>query len=274
MNIKKLWRRFSAATWLAALLLVFSGPAAARPAFIAIIIDDLGNQLAAGRRTIALDAPLACAVMPYTAYGKVLAVEAHAAGKEVLLHLPMQPMQMNRIAGPGEISLDNGAAQLRQILHRNLASVPHAVGVNNHMGSLITRHPGHMRWLMDALAEHGGLFFVDSRTTEASVAYTIARETGLPTANRDVFLDDDPAPAAVAAQFETLRRRAMQRGYAIGIGHPYPATLEMLERELPALAASDAFEVVPVSRIIEMLQSGELPARAAPGLTAANRGSD
>lgn len=274
MNVRTLLRRFSAATWLAALLLGFSAPASARPALIAIIIDDLGNQLVAGRRTIALDAPLACAVMPYTAYGKLLASEAHAAGKEVMLHLPMQPMQMNRIAGPGEISLDNGASQLRQILDHNLASVPHAVGVNNHMGSLITRHPGHMHWLMDALAERGNLFFIDSRTTEATVAYTVAREAGLPAASRDVFLDDDPSPAAVAAQFDKLRRQALQRGYAIGIGHPYPATLELLERELPVLAASDAFQVVPVSRIIELLESGVLPSRPAPGLTAANFGSD
>ena len=274
MNARKLLRHCKAATWAAALLLGFSAPAAGQPALIAIIIDDLGNQLAAGRRIIALDAPLACAVMPYTAYGEVLAAEAHAAGKEVMLHLPMQPMQMNRIAGPGEISLDNGAAQLRQILHQDLASVPHVVGVNNHMGSLITRHPGHMRWLMDALAERGGLFFVDSRTTEASVAYTIAREAGLPAVSRDVFLDDDPSPAAVAAQFDKLRSQALRRGYAIGIGHPYPATLELLERELTVLANSDAFEIVPVSRIIELLEAGALPSRPAPGLTAANVGSD
>jgi len=271
MNVINQLRRCRVAAWLTALLLGFSAPVGAQPALIAIIIDDIGNQLAAGRRVVALDAPLACSVMPYTVYGKVLAREAHAAGKEVMLHLPMQPMQMHRIAGPGEISLDNGAAQLRHILDQDLASVPHVVGVNNHMGSLITRHPGHMRWLMDALAERGGLFFVDSRTTEASVAYSIAREAGLPAASRDVFLDDDPSPAAVAAQFEKLRRKALQQGYAIGIGHPYPATLELLETALPELAADPAFRIVPVSRIVALLDSGAL---TSPGLTALNRADD
>jgi polysaccharide deacetylase 2 family uncharacterized protein YibQ len=229
-----------------------------QPALIAIIIDDLGNQLGAGRRAIALEAPLVCAVMPHTAFGRTLAREAHAAGKEVMMHLPMQPMQMERIAGPGEISLENNMAQLRRILDNDLEAVPHAVGINNHMGSLITRHPGHMRWLMEALAARGDLFFVDSFTTSASVAYEAALETGVPAARRHVFLDDDPAPEKIAAQFEQLKRQALSRGYAIGIGHPYDATLNMLEKVLPELQRNGKFELVPVSHIVEQLEAGEL----------------
>ena len=234
------------------------GDATRPPALIAIIIDDLGNQLGAGRRTISLDAPVACAVMPHTSYGNLLAREAHAAGKEVMLHMPMQPMQMDRIAGPGEISLENGVQQVRHILERNLMTVPHAVGINNHMGSLITRHPGHMRWLMQAMRERGDLFFVDSMTTSSSVAYAMAIEGGVPAARRHVFLDDDPSPAAVAAQFARLLEQAKQRGYAIGIGHPYPATLDVLETGFAAVQADTAFRVVPVSRIVALLESGEL----------------
>ncbi len=228
------------------------------PALIAIIIDDLGNQLSAGRRAVALEAPLACAVIPHTAFGRTLAREAHAAGKEVMLHLPMQPMQMERIAGPGEISLENSMEQLHRILYHDLDAVPHVVGINNHMGSLITRHPGHMRWLMEALAARGDLFFVDSFTTAASVAYEVALERGVPAARRHVFLDDDPAAANVAAQFAHLKQQALKRGYAIGIGHPYPATLDILERELPALERGGKFRVVPVGQIIQQLASGEL----------------
>lgn len=234
------------------------------PALVAIIIDDLGNQLRAGRRAIALDAPVACAVMPHTTYGALLAGEAHSAGKEVMLHLPMQPMQMERIAGPGEISLENGAQQVQHILERNLSAVPHVVGVNNHMGSLITRHPGHMRWLMQALQKRGDLFFVDSMTTSSSVAYAMALEGGVPAARRHVFLDDDPSPAAVAAQFDRLLREAQKRGFAIGIGHPYPATLDVLEPALARLQADPRFELVPVSRIVAMLEAGELQ-RERPG---------
>ncbi len=233
--------------------------AADRPALISIIIDDLGNQLLAGRRTIALAAPVACAVMPHTAHGSRLAREAHAAGKEVMLHLPMQPVDMQRIAGPGEVSLDNGAAELRAILTTNLADIPHVIGVNNHMGSLITRHPGHMEWLMAELQRVGGLFFVDSVTTPSSVAYDVALEHGVPAARRHVFLDSDPAPAAIAAQFERLRQHALRGGYAIGIGHPYPETFAFLETALPALQAEGLIEIVPISRIMQLLDAGELP---------------
>ena len=228
------------------------------PALVAIIIDDLGNQLKAGRRAIALDAPLAYAVMPHTAYGARLASEVHAAGKEVMLHLPMQPTQMERIAGPGEISLENSIRQLRHIVATDLNSVPHVVGVNNHMGSLITRHPGHMRWLMDELAARGDLFFVDSVTTPASVAYAAALESGVPAARRHVFLDGDPDAAQIEVQFERLLQQARGRGYAIGIAHPYTSTLEFLEGALPQLQQSPEFRLVPVSRIVAELGNGKL----------------
>lgn len=232
--------------------------AAGQPALVAIIIDDLGNQLGTGRRTIALDAPLACAVMPHTAYGARLAAEAHAAGKEVMLHLPMQPTQMDRIAGPGEISLENSIRQLRDIVASDLSAVPHAIGVNNHMGSLITRHPGHMRWLMDELAARGDLFFVDSMTTPGSVAYAAALERGVPAARRHVFLDDDPDTQQIELQFERLLQQARERGFAIGIGHPYASTLDFLEQALPQLQQNPAFKLVPVSYVVAELSSGQL----------------
>src|SRR5690606_23829095 len=109
----------------------------------------------------------------------------------------------------------------------NLAAVPHVRGVNNHMGSLITRHPGHMTWLMQDLARDG-LFFVDSYTHPQSVALEMAREGGVPAARRDVFLDHVAEPEAIAHQFRRLLARARSDGHAIGIGHPYPATLAFL----------------------------------------------
>ncbi len=221
---------------------------------IAIIIDDLGNQRIPGLRTIELDGPVACAIMPHTAHSTYLARQAHAAGKEVILHLPMQPMEMERIAGPGEISLDNDRAALAAILDSDLLSVPHTVGISNHMGSLITRHPGHMRWLMEELKRRGGLYFVDSFTTPDSVAYRIALETGVPAARRHVFLDNEQTPDALERQFNRLKDSAVRNGYAIGIGHPYPLTLEYLQKALPQLG-EQGFQLVPVSRIIEILQT-------------------
>jgi polysaccharide deacetylase 2 family uncharacterized protein YibQ len=217
---------------------------------IAIIIDDLGNQRLPGERTVALRGPVACAIMPHTSYSIYLANQAHAAGKEVLLHLPMQPIEMQRIAGPGEISLDTRRPQLHQILQADLASVPHAVGVNNHMGSLITRHPGHMRWLMEELQQRGNLFFVDSYTTPSSVAFEIAVEKGVPAARRHVFLDGEATEAHVASQFKRLKQEARKQGFAIAIGHPYPVTLAYLERALEDIE-QEGFRLVPVAQIIE-----------------------
>lgn len=253
---------------LAALVAPGSGWGGERPV-IAIIIDDLGNQRGVGRRVIQLPGPVACAFMPHTPYAAELAERAHRAGKEVMLHLPMQPNDMRRVAGVGEISLDNQRADLRRILAADLATVPHVVGINNHMGSLITRHPGHMAWLMEELARRGNLFFVDSYTSADSVALAAALDHGVPAVRRHVFLDADRDPAEVARQFARLQRRARQQGFAVGIGHPYPVTVEFLRAELPRLSAA-GFELVGIGEILQRLKRGELhqtlpPARVAGG---------
>ena len=225
----------------------YAAEADKRP-LIAIIIDDLGNQKYAGERTIALPGPVACSIMPHTAWGTYLAEQAHGAGKEVMLHLPMQSMAMDRLIGPDHITLDTSRSHLRQILANDLEAVPHTVGINNHMGSLITRHPGHMAWLMEEISARGNLFFIDSYTTAASVALQTAREQGVPAERRHVFLDNNAA-ADIEREFARLKRLADRQGYAIAIGHPYPATLAYLEQHLPQLER-DGYRLVPVSEII------------------------
>ena len=248
--------RVRACAWLFTVLVPTAASAAESP-LLAVIIDDLGNQRRAGLAVVDLPGPVACAFMPHTPFATELAELAHARGKEVMLHLPMQPNQMQRVAGLGEISLDNQRSDLRRILASDLATVPHAVGVNNHMGSLITRHPGHMAWLMDELAQRGNLFFVDSYTSAESVALATALEYGVPALRRHVFLDGDPSPAAVALQFERLQRQARQRGFAVAIGHPYPATIEFLQKVLPSLAEA-GFELVSISELLRRQQRGDL----------------
>ena len=145
--------------------------------------------------------------------------------------------------------MDMSREAVAAALARALDSVPYAIGVNGHRGSLLTRHPGHMRWLMEGLVERGGLFFVDSFTTHASVALQVADEMQIATIKRDVFLDHDADAAAIAGEFERLKRLARLRGVAVAIGHPYPATLAFLEAELPKLAAQ-GFELVTISSVI------------------------
>lgn len=233
---------------LAALLALAAGSAGAAPT-IAIIIDDLGYELESGRRAVALPGPVACAVLPHTPRARVLAEAAHAAGKDVLLHLPLQPLGWDGSAEPGGIVLDMSRGQLARAFHESLSSVPYAVGVNTHRGSLLTRHPGHMAWLMQEILAEGGLFFVDSYTTHRSIALGIAVESGVPAVKRDVFLDPDPSPATVAREFARLKRLARSEGMAVAIGHPHPATLALLERELPKLEG-EGFRLVDLGTYV------------------------
>jgi polysaccharide deacetylase 2 family uncharacterized protein YibQ len=227
---------------------------------IAIIIDDLGYGLAAGERALRLPGPVAYAVLPVTPRGKALAEIAHASGKEVLLHLPLQSITQQAGDDPGGLLLDMSRGQFASMFAEDFASVPHVVGINSHRGSLLTQHPGHMAWLMEEIRLRGNLFFVDSYTTHASVALELAQEAGVPAVRRDVFLDPDKVPGTAEREFRRLKKLARQRGFAVGIGHPYPETLTMLEGELPKLAG-EGIELVRISTYIslqnEMLTSAQ-----------------
>lgn len=235
---------------LAALLLVLaSSSIATNPPRIAIIIDDLGYRLDAGQRAINLPGPLAFAVLPGAPRAAALARRAHERGKEVLLHLPLQAKPNDRTQEPGGINLEMSRQQFHDTFERALMSVPYAIGVNSHRGSLLTRHPGTMLWLMEEIHARDNLFFVDSFTTHESVALQIARETGVAARKRDVFLDPDRDPATVAREFERMKTLARRRGSVIAIGHPYAATLALLEQELPKLEA-EGFELVTISELV------------------------
>lgn len=220
--------------------------AAERPQ-IAIIIDDLGYELAAGERALALPGPVSFAVLPDSPYASRLAGLAHANGREVLLHLPLQAASDPHDSDTGGLTLDMNEQEFRAAIGSSIRSVPHIVGINTHRGSLLTRHPGHMQWLMDEILGRGGLFFVDSYTTAQSVALRVARESGVPAIRRHVFLDPDAALNTVEAEFRRLLTMAETRGFALGIGHPYPATLAFLEQ---ALAGLDGVDLVPVSILV------------------------
>jgi len=234
---------------LALLMLLASGSIATSPPRIAIIIDDLGYRLDAGRRAIDLPGPISFAVLPGTPRARALAVQAHENGKEVLLHLPLQAAPNDNIHDPLSLNLDMNRREFGDTFEQALISVPHAIGVNSHRGSMLTRHPGHMQWLMDEIRARDNLFFIDSYTTHESVALQIARETGVDARKRDVFLDPDRDPETVVREFERMKRLAQERGSIIAIGHPYAATLELLERELPNLAA-EGYELVTISELM------------------------
>jgi hypothetical protein len=252
---------------LGALLLCIVFPAAADPPpqpRIAIIIDDLGYQRSLGERAISLPGPLAFAVLPGTPNGVYLADRAYSNGKEVLLHLPLQAASPPRNPEPGNLLLDMSYGQFRQALAANLDAVPHISGINTHRGSLLTRHPGHMRWLMDEILERGNLYFIDSYTTADSIALQVARERGIPSVRRDVFLDPDRSPGTIAREFSRLKKVAREQGFAIGIGHPYPDTLRFLEQAIPTLP-QDGFALTTIGELVSGSGEGILPAVVTSG---------
>jgi polysaccharide deacetylase 2 family uncharacterized protein YibQ len=230
-------------------------PQAYSEAAISIIIDDMGKRLENGQRIVALPGPVACSFLPRARYTSSLANAAHAAGKEVLLHLPMDSVDQRRLDA-GAVTLDMNEQQFVSAVQAGLAAVPHAVGINNHMGSLLTRHPGHMLWLMRAMQTHSPLFFVDSRTTVYTVARWVAEENGVPASERNVFLDNRLDADDIKREFERLLGLARKQGTALAIGHPNALTLELLERQLPSLKQR-GIRLVSVSELIEIQQEGE-----------------
>jgi polysaccharide deacetylase 2 family uncharacterized protein YibQ len=215
---------------------------------IGLIIDDLGNGRKAGLEAVNLPGPLAYSILPHTPYGKMLAERAHAQDKEVMLHLPMQSLHDNPL-GEGGLKLTMTRRELQHTVRGGLSAVPHVVGINNHMGSLLTQQPEQMGWLMHELQKREGLFFIDSRTTKRTIARLVAQQFNIPTHNRDVFLDHEQTPEAIRFQFRRLLVLAKRNGGAIGIGHPYPETLAVLRNEL-SRAESKGFDLIPIREIM------------------------
>ena len=208
-----------------------AAPATPHKAYLSLIIDDLGQNLPRDRRVLALPGPVTAAVMPDTPHAAEFAREAHKAGKIVILHMPMDPATGPFAWHPG-LPMD----ELEKRLDAAFKAVPYTSGINNHMGSRMTSQQPAMAWLMGNLQQRHK-FFVDSRTSAQTVAAAEAQKIGLASVSRDVFLDDVRTEQAITTQLETAIKLAHKQGSAVMIGHPYPQTLAVLERELPKLKA-------------------------------------
>jgi hypothetical protein len=213
---------------------------------IAIVIDDLGNDREALERIAKWPFAVAGAVLPELPGSAEAARRLVESGKEVLLHLPMEPDGYPQVRpGPGVVLRSDSDEKIAQTVVEDLATVPGAIGVNNHMGSAATADPRVMRAVVRVLADRG-LFLLDSRTTESTVARRIADEAALPAVSRRVFLDASSTESAIGRAFRELLNKARKDGAALAIGHPHPATLAVLERELPLLRQRGV-ELVKVS---------------------------
>lgn len=215
---------------------------------IALIFDDLGYDLRHVERLYALGVPLSFAVLPFERWSSEVAREVERRGGEVLCHLPMEATG-NEDPGPGALVEGMSARRFAAAVERALEQVPGAIGVNNHMGSRLTADEHAMRELLPQLGSRG-LFFIDSRTTPESVGYEIARELGVPTARRDVFIDAVDEPDAIRGEWRRLLEISSRRGAAIGIAHPRKETLALLAEEIPR-AVARGYEFVPISYLLE-----------------------
>lgn len=217
------------------------------PAQIAIVIDDLGLRQEETRWATSLPGPLTLAFLPYGQSLAAHASRAAANGHEVILHLPMDPGG-RADPGPRALRLGLEPAELEQRLGWNLAQVPGTVGVNNHMGSALTENAAAMEVVLARLKGQGR-YFLDSRTTARSAARGVADRLGVPYAERDVFLDNDTNPQAIARQLAETEELASRYGSAIAIGHPHRQTLKALEAWVGS-ARERGFDIVPVSAVI------------------------
>ena len=203
---------------------------------LAIIIDDLGSDRAAAEAVFALGFPVTISVLPNHEHSMEIAEEAHRRGLQVMLHLPMQSVA-NETPEALELRPGMPAQEVTEVVGQFLQNVPDAAGVNNHQGSQATADAALMDELMPVLRDHH-LFYVDSRTTAATVAYETAQDFGVRSAFRNVpFLDDVAEVGAVRRQLELALRGAREKGQAVAIGHPHPATLEALREVLPRAQA-------------------------------------
>jgi polysaccharide deacetylase 2 family uncharacterized protein YibQ len=214
---------------------------------LAIIIDDLGYDRDAAETLFQIPYPLTVSVLPHLQLSSVVAEEATRRGYQVLLHMPVESNAGEK-AEAIELRAGMNPDDAVRTLQGMLDTVPQALGVKNHQGSLGTADSSLMNAIMPALRERR-LFFVDSRTSAASIAFTAARRAGVPAASRDVFLDDDQDAAAIAKQLELAVHDAKLHGQAIAIGHPHPVTLQVLQDSLPRIQ-SEGVEIVFASQVV------------------------
>lgn len=212
---------------------------------IAIVIDDVGLNGQRVEKLLSLPTPLTLAFLPYANNLQKYSEMSRSRGHEVMLHLPMEPTSRTSNPGPDALLQDLSPAEIQRRTKKNLDSFEGYVGVNNHMGSKFTAYEAGMAIVMDEIAARG-LLFLDSRTTAKSKGYDLARARNLPTANRDVFIDNEIKMEAIQAQLKKVEAFALKNGTSIAIGHPYNETIDALRTWIPE-ARKRGFQFIPIT---------------------------
>ncbi len=214
---------------------------------ISIVVDDLGDNSIIAKKMLSLPGKLTAAILPNTPHAKSISHFANSQGHDIIMHLPMEAFTRPDLLGPGALFANMDKSTFSSTFNLDAASIPHIIGFNNHMGSLLTENKEKMRWLMDQ-AKSNHLFFLDSKTSEDSIAEYIALKKGVPTISRDVFLDHNKQEDALLRQFNLSKTIAKRKGRVVIICHPYPETLAFLQSHLDSL--NEEFELVGLSELL------------------------
>ena len=232
-----------------------------QPAFsadVALIIDDMGNT---NEDISAFELPtqVAFSILPHKPLSRPFSARAKNENREVMIHIPMESLAGKKL-GPGALTADMHPHLIQSTLQKALETVPHAIGMNNHMGSKLTQLTLPMKTTMGFLQQKQ-LFFVDSRTTRFSKAEKIAQTLGVPSIRRNVFLDHFAEPKHIDMQFKRLLKIARQHGRAVGIAHPYPQSVQYLKANLPLLE-KQGIRLVPLTHILQLQELANINQQA------------
>jgi uncharacterized protein len=233
------------------------GPESESRRQIAVIIDDIGYDIRVVEELLRIEAPMAFAILPHTPHAREAAQLLHSAGREILLHLPMEPRAYPKEnPGAGALYVDMDEKEIRRQLEADLTAVPYVSGVNNHMGSRFMEDEAGLAVVMQVLAKKG-LFFVDSLTTPVSRARSAAARAGVRYASRAVFIDHTPGYSAALSNLLQPPRRGKEPGKPLlMIGHPHPETLRAL-REASSLLRKEGVRVIPLAAYLAMQDGRE-----------------
>ncbi|MBN2517125.1 MAG: divergent polysaccharide deacetylase family protein [Deltaproteobacteria bacterium] len=222
---------------------------------IAIIIDDVGYDLWPVEEIIKMSAPITLSILPHCPYSTESAERAHRAGREILLHLPMEPSDYpEKNPGDGALFVSMSDGDIRYQLDANFKSVPYVSGVNNHMGSRFMEDEKKLEVVLKVLREKK-LFFIDSYTTKNTKGEKVARKVGVPFVGRDVFIDNN---SDFVDTMEIMEKMIDKRGNwqtLVIIGHTYESTIQALKKAIPLFKAS-GIEIVPPSELTGQTTTG------------------
>jgi polysaccharide deacetylase 2 family uncharacterized protein YibQ len=226
---------------------IYSSTTSAETVKVAIVIDDMGYRYT-DQDALTLPGDVTYAILPHTTYGKKLATQANQKQHDVIIHIPMEANNRKHL-GPGALTSAMNEQAIYKSLTASFEDIPFAIGINNHMGSYLTKLYQPMTWTMNFLKERN-LLFLDSKTSAGSQAVQAAMDIGVPVRSRHVFLDNELTDEYINQQFNHLIRYAKKQKFAIAIAHPHPETIKVLTRLIPTLKQNN-IELVALSRLYQ-----------------------